>query len=335
MGWRIAGVPRRLKVGEFARPKIVVSRCLGFAHCRYDGAIVPSAEVDALRPFVDFTPVCPEMEIGLGVPRDPIRIVAGDAGERLVQPSTSRDVTSDMKSFAASFLDSLASPDGFILKYRSPSCGIKEVKIYGSAASKVPVRRGRGLFGGAVLSRFGDLPVEDEGRLLNFRIREHFLIRAFTLASFRRVRSSGSIKHLVQFQAENKLLLMAYSQKEMRIMGRLVANLEKRPAGDVIEDYYGHLKAALLTPPRYTSAINVLMHALGYFSEGLTPKEKAFFLKTLEEYRKAKVPLSVPAGIARSYVVRFETDYLMQQTFFRPYPEELVEITDSGKGRDL
>lgn len=321
---------------KFARPRIVVSRCLGFAHCRYDGAIVPSIEVDALRPFADFTPVCPEVEIGLGVPRDPIRIVSGgDGGEKLVQPSTGRDVTAGMEGFARSFLDSVGDPEGFILKYRSPSCGIKEVKIYESAASKMPVRRGAGFFGGAALARFAGIPIEDEGRLLNFRIREHFLTRAFALAAFREVRASRSMKRLVQFQAENKLLLMAYSQKEMRIMGRAVANLEKRPAADVVEDYYAHLKAALSAAPRYTSAINVLMHALGYFSEGLTPKEKVFFLKTLEDYRKAKVPLSVPAGIARSYVVRFEADYLMQQTFFLPYPEELVEITDSGKGRDL
>lgn len=320
---------------EFAKPRIVVSRCLGFAHCRYDGAIVPSVEVDALRPFVDFTPICPELEIGLGVPRDPIRIVAGDSGESLIQPSTGRDLTSAMSGFARSFLDSVADCEGFILKYRSPSCGIKEVKVFQSADAKMPARRGAGFFGGAVLSRFAGVPAEDEGRLLNFRIREHFLTRIFALAAFRQVRASRSMKHLVQFQAENKLLLMAYSQKEMRIMGRLVANLEKRPPGEVVEAYYGHLKAALAAAPRYTSAINVLMHALGYFSEGLAPKEKAFFLRTLEDYRKAKIPLSVPAGIARSYVVRFDVDYLMQQTFFQPYPEQLVEITDSGKGRDL
>ena len=320
-------------MAEFARPKIVVSRCLGFARCRYDGAIISSAEVKALAPFVDFTPVCPEMEIGLGVPRNPIRIVTGDGGERLVQPATGKDVTADMKGFAASFLGSVGSPEGFILKYRSPSCGVKEVKIYESAGSKTPVRRGAGFFGGAVLAGSADLPVEDEGRLLNFRIREHFLARVFTLAAFRDVRTSRSMKRLVKFQAENKFLLMAYNQKEMRIMGRIVANLEKRPVSDVIEDYHGHLKAALAAAPKYTSAINVLMHALGYFSDDLTGREKAFFLESLEEYRGAKVPLSVPVGIAKSYVVRFESDYLMQQSFFRPYPEELVRITDSGKGR--
>jgi len=128
---------------------------------------------------------------------------------------------------------------------------------------------------------------------------------------------------------------MAYNQKEMRYLGRLVANLEKKPARQVFAEYEEHLRAALAAAPKYTSCINVLMHALGYFSEGLAKKEKAFFLNALEEYRGTRTPLSVPVGIIKSYIVRFDEGYLAQQSFFRPYPDELVEITDSGKGRDL
>jgi len=320
---------------RFPKPRIVVSRCLEFAACRYDGSKIPSEVVRSLMPYVEFTPVCAEMEIGLGVPRDPIRIVRTESGLVLVQPSTGKDVTAKMRKFADAFLGSAGDADGFILKYRSPSCGLKEVKIFDAAGSKTLVGKGAGFFGGAAVERFPHLPVEDEGRLMNFRIREHFLTRIFALATFHDVERAASMRDLVGFQARNKLLLMAYNQKEMRHLGRIVANPEKKPVPQVIADYREHLRAALAAAPRYTSCINVLMHALGYFSEGLSKQEKAYFLDSLEEYRAERVPLSVPVGIIKSYVVRFGEAYLAQQSFFEPYPARLVEITDSGKGRDL
>jgi uncharacterized protein YbgA (DUF1722 family) len=153
------------------------------------------------------------------------------------------------------------------------------------------------------------------------------------MADLRSVQNAKTMRTLVRFQARNKFLLMAYNQKELRILGRLVANLEKRPAAQIFEQYAEHLANALARPPRYMSNINVLMHALGYFSKELSAREKAFFLDALERYRNEKVPLSVPLNLARAWVVRFDQEYLSQQTFFEPYPEALMEITDSGKGR--
>lgn len=319
----------------FTRPRVVSSKCVEFAACRYNGVMIPSAVVRMLQPHVDFTPICPEVEIGLGIPRQPIRIVMAGGRRRLIQPETGRDVTDDMENFTASYLDSVSGVDGFILKFRSPSCGIKDVKIYAGTAKGAGSSKGAGFFGGAALERFRGLAVEDEGRLKNYRIREHFLTQLFTLADFRATRSAGSMGRLVQFQTRNKLLLMAYSQKALRILGRVVANPEKRPVDQVLEDYEDGLRSALTTAPRYTSCINVLMHALGYFSKGLSGSEKAFFLDTLEEYRRQRVPLSVPIGIIRSYIVRFEQPYLDDQAFFEPYPEDLVNVTDSGKGRSV
>jgi uncharacterized protein YbgA (DUF1722 family) len=143
------------------------------------------------------------------------------------------------------------------------------------------------------------------------------------------------MRDLVQFHTENKLLLMAYSQKQLKTLGRLVANTEKKPAKDVIGEYRTGLEAALTGAPRFTSCINVLMHAMGYFSKELTSREKAFFLDALQDFREERTPLSVPVGIMKSYMVRFEEPYLMQQTFFNPYPDSLVSVTDSGKGRKL
>ena len=322
-------------MGSPTRPTIVVSKCLGFAACRYNGLSISSDVVKALMPHVDFVPVCAEVEIGLGVPREPIRVVSGPNGLRLLQPSTGADVTDRMTRFAASFLDLLAIVDGFILKSRSPSCGVRDVKVFRGVEKEAAVGKGSGFFGSAVVEKFPGHPVEDEGRLLNFRIREHFLTSLYALARFRAARARLAMRDLVDYQARNKLLLMSYSQKEMRLLGKLVANSGKKAPPAVFDEYEAHLRAALAKPPKYVSNINVLMHAMGYFKEGLTPPEKAHFMASLEKYRAGKIPLSATIAIVNSWLARFGSDYLKQQTYFEPYPEELVEITDSGKGRDL
>ena len=321
-------------MGESVKPVVVVSKCLGFAHCRFNGLTISSHTIDKLKPHVEFRTVCPEVEIGLGVPRDPVRVVKEENELKLLQPATGNDVTGKMIRFAELFLSSLEEADGFILKSRSPSCGIKDVKIFPGMEKHSSGLRGSGFFGGSVMAKFPNAPIEDEGRLTNFKIREHFLTKLFTMTRFRKVKSSNSMKELVQFQTENKLLLMAYNQEKMRVLGRIVANPEKRAFDELIADYEENLLGAFARASRYTSNINVLMHGLGYFSEKLSSDEKAFFLDSLERYRAGSVPLSVPLNIIRAFIVRFQENYLAQQTFFEPYPEELMEITDSGKGRD-
>jgi len=315
---------------EFPKPVVVVSKCLGFDHCRYNGDIIPDDFIAKLGPYVEYRPVCAEMEIGLGVPRQPINVVAVDEEERLVQPATGRDVSAEMRAFAAQFLASLPAVDGFILKSRSPSCGLKDVKLR-AANGKGIVGMTSGFFGRAVIERFPHAAIEDEGRLTSFRLRQHFLTKLFTLAAWREVKGAHSMGRLVQFHATNKLLLMAYNQKEMRLLGRIVANLEQRPLDAVLADYEAHLAEALRAAPRCTSATNALMHGLGYFSEALTPEERRFSLDVLQQYRTGKLPLVVPLNLMQSYGIRFPREYLDQQTFFHPYPEALVELTDSGK----
>ena len=320
---------------EFPKPVVVVSRCIEFEQCRYNGLMISSEVVRNLRPHVKFLPVCPEVEIGLGTPRNPIRIISVDGAPRLIQPTTDLDVTERMTDFTNSFLDSLEAVDGFILKSRSPSCGIKDVKVYSGSGKGMSASKGKGFFGAGVMERFSHLAAEDEGRLTNFRIREHFLTRLFVLADFRQLKRKPSMKELVRFQGENKYLLMAYNQKELRVLGRIVANHERRPPGEVLADYESHLWKVFARPPREASHINVLMHAMGHFSERLSSGEKSFFLNALEEYRDERVPLSVPLNLLKSWAVRFEDDYLMHQSFIEPYPEGLMEMTDSGKGRDF
>jgi uncharacterized protein YbgA (DUF1722 family)/uncharacterized protein YbbK (DUF523 family) len=312
---------------DFVRPKVVVSRCLGFDHCRYNGNIVNSPIVTKLMEYVDFLPVCPEVEIGLGIPRDPIRIILENGEQRLVQSASGRDITEVMKVFCTDFLNSAGDIDGFILKYRSPSCGIKDVKVYPTAALKSGViGKTSGYFGGAVLKEFPYLPVEDEGRLRNARIKEHFLTRIFMLAAFRNVKSDGYMRDLVAFHTENKYLLMVYNQVELRKLGTIVANSEGRAFQELVSEYKKHLYSALSRPPRYTSSINMLMHAFGHFSEKLSSQEKALFFGWIQKYRNGKVSLCPAINTIRSWAVRFEDQYLTNQTFFEPYPEGLMEV---------
>jgi uncharacterized protein YbgA (DUF1722 family)/uncharacterized protein YbbK (DUF523 family) len=319
---------------EQTRPRVVVSKCLGFAPCRWNGVTLPNEFVERLGHHVDYIPVCPEVEIELGVPRDPVRIVLAGNELRLMQPATEIDHTDKMVNFCGKFLDSLHDVDGFILKSRSPSCGIKETKIYSSMRKGAAVKKGSGFFGAAVTDKFPMLPVEDDGRMLNFTIREHFLRRLFTIAGFRRIKETVRMNNIVRFQAENKFLLMAYNQKEFRLMGRIVANHEKKPPSEVYKEYQAHLYSALAKPVRYTSYINVLMHAMGHFSEKLNKDEKAFFLDLMDKYRKGKSPLASDLDVLIAWGVRFGEKYLLDQTFFKAYPQELLDISDSGKGRD-
>jgi len=310
----------------FVRPKIVISKCIEFDHCRYDGSLIPSDFVKALKPYVDFRPVCAEMEIGLGVPRSSIRIVSVNGEPRLIQPATGLDVTERMMDFSDHFLSSLSDVDGFILKFRSPSCGMKDIRVYSSAANGVAVSKTSGFFGGSVVNKFPDMAIEDEGRLRNFNIREHFLIKLFALASFREVRNSGDVSDLIRFQEINKFLLTAHSQKETKLLGKIVANQEGLDFEKQAAFYREHMAQALKRPPKTSSRANVLMHLLGYFKDQLTFKEKEHFIASVGKYKDRKIPFSGPLAMLQSWAIRFGQDYVKNQTIFEPFPEDLIEL---------
>jgi uncharacterized protein YbgA (DUF1722 family)/uncharacterized protein YbbK (DUF523 family) len=319
-----------IETRQFARPRVVVSRCLGFEACRYNGDILGNRLLAALAPHAELVTVCPEVAIGLGTPRDPIRIVRGDDGDRLVQPKSGRDVTRPMEEFSAEFLSGLSTVEGFVLKSRSPSCAISDAKIHSAKPDAPPKGKGPGLFGREVLRRFPDAAVEDEGRLTNYLIREHFLTRIFAFAAFRVLARRPTMGALVKFQAEHKLLFMALNQTRMRSLGRIVANHAGLPVKEVVEAYRQELILVFARQARQVAHINVLMHAFGYFSRELTAREKAHFLDLLERFRNGKVPLSAAIAVVRALIIRFEEDYLASQVYFQPFPEDLVEISDSG-----
>jgi uncharacterized protein YbgA (DUF1722 family)/uncharacterized protein YbbK (DUF523 family) len=316
------------------RPRILLSRCIEHDHCRFNGGIVSSQEIKNLKPFVDFVTVCPEVAVGLSVPREAIRMIKKNGKKHLVWSLSGKDITQDMRDFTERYLKDLEDIDGAVLKSRSPTCGIKDVKIYPSEGKVAALgEKTEGMFGGAVANFFQDIPIEDEGRLTNFRIREHFYTRIFTHRRFADLKKNPTMAKLVDFHTRHKYLFMIYSQKELRHAGRVVAGHSKRTLGTALEEYEDALNNIFLKPPRRPSVINVLMHIMGYFSKQLSPEEKAFFLDQLELYREEKIPLSSLLLILRSWIVRFNNDYLKKQVVFEPYPRELVTISDSGKGR--
>jgi len=317
-----------------AMPNVVLSKCIEFDYCRYNGLIIASEFVKKLKEHVNFIPICPEVEIGLGTPRSPVRLVQKDGGTHLVQPETGRDVTSLMNDFSQVFLSGLEDIDGFILKGRSPSCGVKEAKIYSRAQGGHVVTKAPGLFASKAYELFPQLPIEDELRTKNHKVREHFLTQLYTFARFRECKRSRKIRDLVEFQSINKYLFMAYNQSFMRSMGKLAANQEDIGIERLLADYSDLLFKMLEYPPRYTSHINVIMHLLGYFKEGLDHAEKSFLLGLITQYRDGKLPLSAIQSVIWSWAFRFNDEYLLKQTYLSPYPRVFMEPLEEYREKD-
>jgi uncharacterized protein YbgA (DUF1722 family) len=208
------------------------------------------------------------------------------------------------------------------------------VKVYAKVEKSPMVDKGSGFFGEAVIDRYGQLAVEDEARLINPKIREHFLTKLFTLAKFRMIEESNSIKHLMDFHANNKYLFMAYNQATMRQMGKIIGTQKGRATEDVFQEYQQNLYDVLNKGPKFSSYVNVLNHTFGYVSKHLTKEEKAFFLDMVDMYVEDRTPLSTCLALIKSWVVRFDVEYLANQTLFEPYPLELGETFDTNRWRN-
>ena len=308
----------------WVKPTILSSRCIEFDHCRYDGSMIASDFVKKIKPYVDFVTVCHEVEIGLGIPRKSLRLVQVNNEKRLIQPATNKDVTTSMISFAQSFLSEQRHIHGVILKTRSPSCGIKDVKVYAAQNNAASIKKTAGLFGEKVLQTFPGV-VESEGRLRNSYIQEHFLVSIFTIASFDHIKKNLSMADLVKFHSNNKFLFMAYNQEILREMGRVVANQTQGKVEQVFHQYEDLLYSIFTRPPSHKTTINVLHHLFGFVSDDLNESEKSFFLDLVQKYREEKIPLTVVTHVLKSWVIRFAESYLSDQTFFNPFPEELLE----------
>lgn len=315
-------------------PRLVVSRCLGFEACRYNGEMLQDAVVQRLRAHVQLITVCPEADIGLGTPRPPVRLVqAGDA-LRLWQPASGEDVSERMQQWIGS--TDFSHVDGFILKSRSPSCGLGDCKIYPDTSDDArPVGKGSGLFAAAMQQAFPHAAMEHEGRLSNASIREWFLVRLFALARARGLLEQPSVAAVSTFHARHKLLLMCFHQQDMRRCGRIAANTDNKPVAKLAADYVQAFRQTLAQEASRKNIINALYHGYGWISEGLNAAEKQMFLEAIEAYRDDKATLATLQWLLQSWVHRFEHDYLGSQFFIRPYPDDLKNLSDSGRRRQV
>lgn len=315
------------------KPTVVVSRCLGFSKCRYNGDIINDKFVEKLKEHVNYITVCPEADIGLGIPRDPVRLVLENEKIDIYQPASGNVYTKEMEEYSKEILKPLDEVHGFILKGRSPSCGIKDVKIYLGKEKSVGSIKGTGLFASYVMQKYPYTAIEEEGRLTNYNIREHFLTKLYTFFRFQVVKNTNSMKELVKFHSDNKYLLLAYNQSQLKNLGKIVANHDKKPFREVIDEYEYHLGLSFARLPRKSNYINTFMHIFGYFSESLTKGEKTFILDRFDKYREDKLHLSVIINLLKTYAIKYEREYLLNQTIWSAYPEELLDISDTGKDR--
>lgn len=313
------------------KPTIVVSRCLGFCKCRYNGDVIADDFVQELKEHVNYITVCPEADIGLGIPRNPLRLVLEHEKVELYQPAEEKVWTKEMQQYAEAFFESPGRIHGFILKGRSPSCGIKDVKIYIGKEKAAGSAKGVGLFASYALKLYPYLPIEEEGRLTNYAIREHFLTKLYTFFRFQKVKDSNSMRELVKFHSDHKYLLLAYNQNQSKILGKIVANHEKRTFQEITDDYELHLGQAFARLPGRNNYINAFMHVFGYFSDALTGREKEFMLDRFQKYKEDKIHISVVLNLLRTYVIKYNQEYLLDQVIWEAYPEALLDISDSGK----
>ena len=318
---------------KFPTPKIVVSKCLEFENCRYDGGMIKDNFVVNLKKYVKFEPVCPEVAIGLGTPRDPIRLVTIKGVKKLYQPSTEKDLTEKMEDFSEKYLGSLKDVDGFILKRGSPSCGIANVKIYTHLTKPSMPQRGMGYFAEKVFKYFPLASIEDESRLNNKALREHFLTKLFTNARFREIRNEKSISKLIDFHAENKLLFMVHSPEIYAELSNILSH--DSSVDEVITNYGETMTHLFETIPNDSMMVKVFLNMYDSLKEQLSEDEKTFFFRNIEEYEQGIIPMSSITRLLQSWAVRFNNEFLINQTLFEPYPNDLVRIPEFEKQRDL
>jgi len=308
------------------RPRLGISRCLLGENVRYDaGHKLDRFLRDGLGQHVEFVPVCPEVECGLSVPREAMRLVGEPASPRLVTTKSREDITPRMTAWADERVAELGRVGlcGFVFKFGSPSSGMSRVKVYPEAGG-VPALKGRGLFAARLMDAMPLLPFEDEGRLNDPALRENFLERIFVMHRWLQMARQGvTLGRLVDFHTRHKLLVMAHSVVHYRSLGRLVAEGARTNLDDLQRAYLAGLMQGLRLEATVKKQSNVLSHVMGYFKRQLSSDEKQELLEVLEAYAHELVPLIVPVTLLNHYVRKFEEGYLAGQWYLHPHPAEL------------
>ena len=315
-----------MEPGAADRPRIGISACLLGEEVRFDGGHKRDVFLtEVLAPHVEWVPVCPEVEVGMGTPRETLRLVrVQDGAVRMVTTRTGVDHTDSMQRWSRGRLRELAREDlsGYVLKKDSPSCGLERVKVFGGA---MPERKGRGIFADALVQQFPTLPVEEEGRLSDPRLRENFLERVFAFQRLRRFFSGRwTVGGLVAFHTAHKMALLSHSTTEYRKLGQLVSGAAGMPRDALRESYEARFMGTLALVATIRRHTNVLMHMAGHLKTHLDAGSKRELVACIDEYRRGLVPLVVPLTLLRHYVRVHAVSYLAGQTYLEPHPRELM-----------
>jgi uncharacterized protein YbgA (DUF1722 family)/uncharacterized protein YbbK (DUF523 family) len=309
------------------RPRLGISACLLGDQVRFDGGHKRDPFlVEILSPHVCWVRVCPEVEVGMGTPRETLRLERrDDGGIRMVTTRTGIDHTAAMSAWARKRLTELEREplSGYVLKKDSPSCGMERVKVFG--VSGMPERTGRGIFADALLQRFPNLPVEEEGRLMDPRLRENFIERVFAYQRLRRFFAGRwSIGGLVEFHTSHKMALLSHSTAEYHELGRLVASAAGMPRAELRAAYESRFMRTLRMVADARRHTNVLMHMAGHLKKQLDALSRQELAATIDEYRRGLIPLVVPITLLRHHARLHDTSYLLGQSYLEPHPRELM-----------
>jgi uncharacterized protein YbgA (DUF1722 family)/uncharacterized protein YbbK (DUF523 family) len=306
--------------------RIGVSSCLLGEQVRFDGGHKrDNFLVHVFGPYVEWVPVCPEVEIGLGIPRETIRLERKAGLVHLIAPKSQTDHTKTMRAWSRRRLKELSHGDlcGYVLKSKSPSCGMERVPLYDEKG--VPAKQGRGLFAAALLAHFGNLPVEEEGRLNDAVLSENFIERVFAYHRLRTILATRwRSRDAVDFHTAHKFLLMAHSPKHYRSLGRLVAEVKTIPAAQFREQYENGFMEAMRLHATVGKHANVLEHMAGYLSAHLDGRARDELRGIIQDYRRRLVPLIVPLTLIRHHVRQQRVTYLESQIYLEPHPKELM-----------
>ncbi|MEW6327605.1 MAG: DUF523 and DUF1722 domain-containing protein [Thermodesulfobacteriota bacterium] len=305
--------------------KLGISACLLGSKVRFDGGHKRDWFItDTLGQYVEYRPVCPEAESGLGIPREPLRLVGNPDSPHLMAMHTGQDHTKRMARWAHKCVVELAKEDlwGFIFKARSPSCGVRGIKVFNEKGGCA--KNGMGIFARAFMDHFPLCPVQDEDRLHDPAIRENFIERIFVSKRWREMRTQKmSWDNLADFHNRHELLILAHSPKRSGMMKKLVAGAQKNSLKGLYAQYQGFLLEALRLKVTPNKNASVLQYIMGCFKNQLSPDERQELLEAIDSYRRGRVPLIVPITLLNHYVRRCDLPYLREQYYLYPHPLEL------------
>ncbi len=304
------------------RIKMGISACLLGQKVRYDGGHkLDHFLTDTLGQFVEYVPVCPEVECGFGVPREAFRLEGDPKAPRLITRRSKADYTEPMVQWAEKRVRQLEKEAlcGFIFKSKSPSSGMERVKVYNEKG--MPVKKGSGIFARIFMEHFPLIPVEDEGRIHDPKLRENFIERVFTMKRWREtLAAKWSIGNLVDFYTRHKFLILSHSPIHYRLLGKLVADAKQLPIKELYPEYETLLMTAVSMKTTIRKNTNVLQHMMGYFKKLTSPDEKQELLEIIYQYMQGDLPLIVPVTLMNHYVRKYQQSYLKEQIYLNPHP---------------